>query len=166
MIEPGMATAAISVERQECMNNSTTAVASRLPRITQATALSRSIEWMVVIPTANEVELSYGLTNIDYASYAVTLLGVIGLFVLWRRGQVVYPDRVDPWAAYPPDLDPFAADRPYVYEAVVPLGAVIADQPSSSSSFDSFDSFDFDDRRSNRPGGAATTTDEIGRAHV
>ena len=97
---------------------------------------------MVVIPTANEVELNYGLTNIDYASYAVTLLGVIGLFVLWRRGQVVYPDRIDPWAAYPPDVDPFAADRPYTYEAAAPLVPVVAGQSSS------FDSFDFDDRRS------------------
>jgi hypothetical protein len=104
---------------------------------------------MVVIPTANEVELNYGLTNIDYASYAVTLLGVIGLFVLWRRGQVVYPVRIDPWAAYPPDVDPFAVDRPYTYEAVAPAVPVIAGQSSS------FDSFDFDDRRS-----AATTTDD------
>ncbi len=110
---------------------------------------------MVVIPTANEVELSYGLTNIDYASYAVTLLGVIGLFVLWRRGQVAYPDRLDPWAAYPPDVDPFAADRPYTYEAAAAIVPVVADGPSS------FDAFDFDDRRADPPGGAATTDDDF-----
>ncbi|MGD9705271.1 MAG: hypothetical protein AB7Q42_00040 [Acidimicrobiia bacterium] len=97
---------------------------------------------MVVIPTENEVKLSYGLTVIDYASYAITLLGVIGLFVLWRRGRVVYADRLDPWAAYPSDADPFAPDRPYTYEAVAPV--VPVQEPS-------FDLFDFDDIELDRP---------------
>ena len=66
---------------------------------------------MVVIPTDTEVRLTYGLTLIDYAAYAISLLGVIGLFVLWRRGPVVYPGRVQPWAAYPPEPDPFAPER-------------------------------------------------------
>lgn len=66
---------------------------------------------MVVIPTEHEVQLSYGFSAIDYTAYGLTFLGVIGLFVMWRRGPVVYPGRAQPWAAYPPDPDPFAPER-------------------------------------------------------
>jgi len=47
---------------------------------------------MVVVPTANDVSLHYGYTWVDLLAYALTLLGVGGLFVLWRRGPVRYPD--------------------------------------------------------------------------
>ncbi len=43
---------------------------------------------MVVIPTSTHVELSYGYTTTDYASYFLTLLGLIGLFALWRAKPV------------------------------------------------------------------------------
>jgi hypothetical protein len=45
---------------------------------------------MVVVPTGTHVELHYGRTTTDYATLAMTLIG-IGLCVLWRRrGDVVY----------------------------------------------------------------------------
>lgn len=79
---------------------------------------------MVVIPTDNEVRLSFGLSIIDYLCYAISLLGVVGLFVLWRRGPVAYPTPARPWAAYPPDPDPFAAARDdYVVAMPVPVPA-------------------------------------------
>jgi len=63
---------------------------------------------MVVIPTAKHVSLSYGYTTKDYASYFLTLLGLIGLFALWRARPV----EVEPIAAMwrteddPVDLPP------------------------------------------------------------
>jgi hypothetical protein len=61
---------------------------------------------MVVVPTSHHVSLSYGTTPVDYAGWALTILGLIGLVVLVRRpvapvrsvrrtGMVRMPD----WAA-------------------------------------------------------------------
>jgi hypothetical protein len=41
---------------------------------------------MVVVPTAEHVELSYGRTGVEYLSYGLTLLGLVGLFLLARAG--------------------------------------------------------------------------------
>jgi hypothetical protein len=46
---------------------------------------------MVVVPTSNHVTLNYGYTKVDYLAYFLTLLGLIGLVVLWRRGPILYP---------------------------------------------------------------------------
>ncbi len=43
---------------------------------------------MVVIPTSTHVELSYGYTKTDYASYLLTLFGLVGLFALWKAKPV------------------------------------------------------------------------------
>ena len=43
---------------------------------------------MVVVPTDNEVELSYGRTGVDLAAIALSLLGVAGLVALARRPRV------------------------------------------------------------------------------
>ena len=43
---------------------------------------------MVVIPTSTHVRLNYGYTGVDYASYLLTLLGLVGLFALWRAKPV------------------------------------------------------------------------------
>ncbi len=43
---------------------------------------------MVVIPHSKHVVLSYGYTSTDYLSYFLTLLGLIGLVVLWRAKPV------------------------------------------------------------------------------
>ncbi len=40
---------------------------------------------MVVVPTDNEVRLSYGDTGVEYLGYVLTLLGVTGLFAVGRR---------------------------------------------------------------------------------
>jgi hypothetical protein len=46
--------------------------------------------YMVVVPTSNDVSLHYGYTTTDYLSYFLTFLGIIGVLVLWRRGRVDY----------------------------------------------------------------------------
>jgi hypothetical protein len=46
---------------------------------------------MVVIPTANDVHLTYGRSSLDVFAYLLTGLGILLLFV-WRRiGDVAYP---------------------------------------------------------------------------
>jgi hypothetical protein len=52
---------------------------------------------MVVVPTDTHVELSYGRTWVEYLSYTMTLLGLVGLALLVRAG--VY--RFTPAAARP-----------------------------------------------------------------
>ncbi len=58
---------------------------------------------MVVIPTSTHVELSYGYTKTDYASYLLTLLGLVGLFALWRAKPVDVGPVAPMWRA---DDDP------------------------------------------------------------
>jgi hypothetical protein len=55
--------------------------------------------FMVVIPTSNEVTLSYSKTPLDWFFYALTAIG-IGLCVYWRRrGDVEYPSDRPSWGA-------------------------------------------------------------------
>jgi hypothetical protein len=42
--------------------------------------------FMVVIPTDTHVELTYGRTSVEWLSYALTILGVVGLALLVRAG--------------------------------------------------------------------------------
>jgi hypothetical protein len=46
--------------------------------------------YLVVVPTSNRVTLTYGTSRIEYLGYALTLLGIVLLFVLWRKGPVRY----------------------------------------------------------------------------
>jgi hypothetical protein len=46
---------------------------------------------MVVVPTSTHVELHYGYTGVDLLGYGVSLIGIAGLFWLWRSGRVVIP---------------------------------------------------------------------------
>ncbi|MGY6500913.1 MAG: glycosyltransferase [Acidimicrobiales bacterium] len=46
---------------------------------------------MVVVPTDTSVELTYGREPIEWASYALTGLGAVGLFALVRSGPLVMP---------------------------------------------------------------------------
>ena len=43
---------------------------------------------MVVVPTSNEVTLTYGYTGIEMGSYALSAVGLAGLVYLWRSGPV------------------------------------------------------------------------------
>ena len=52
--------------------------------------------FMVVVPTDTEVELTYGRTPVEYLAYALTLAGVVGLVLLARRPP--YRFGPSPWA--------------------------------------------------------------------
>ena len=54
---------------------------------------------MVVVPTDTHVELTYDRTWVEYVSYGLTLLGVVGLVLLWRRPRMRFADRVTVTAA-------------------------------------------------------------------
>ena len=57
--------------------------------------------FMVVIPTDNEVELTYSKTTLDWFFYALTALG-IGLCVFWRRrGDTVFASGRPAWRRTP-----------------------------------------------------------------
>jgi hypothetical protein len=47
---------------------------------------------MVVIPTANHVHLHYGNTNVEYAAYLMTLIGIALAIVLARRPPPLMPE--------------------------------------------------------------------------
>ena len=49
---------------------------------------------MVVVPTSERVELTYGRTAVDYATLLATLIGIV-LCVVWRRRGDVEVDPVD-----------------------------------------------------------------------
>jgi hypothetical protein len=46
--------------------------------------------FMVVVPTTNQVTLTYGTSPVEYLGYLLTLVGFVLLFVLWRKGPVQY----------------------------------------------------------------------------
>ncbi|HEX7135961.1 MAG TPA: hypothetical protein VF228_25505, partial [Iamia sp.] len=47
---------------------------------------------MVVIPTSEQVTMTYGRTTLDWAAYLLTFLGIIALFGFWRFGPVPIPE--------------------------------------------------------------------------
>lgn len=49
---------------------------------------------MVVVPTANEVTMTYGRTPLDWAAYLLTFLGIVALLGFWRFGPVPVPEGV------------------------------------------------------------------------
>ena len=49
---------------------------------------------MVVVPTANEVTMTYGRTPLDWAAYLLTFLGMIALVGFWRFGPVPIPEGI------------------------------------------------------------------------
>lgn len=57
---------------------------------------------MVVVPTSNEVTLSYGMTTVDWGAWLVTLLGIVGIVILWRAGPLVLPEPT-PWRRRRPE---------------------------------------------------------------
>jgi hypothetical protein len=80
---------------------------------------------MVVIPTENEVTLSYSKTPLDWFFYSLTLLGIALCFYWRRKGDVVYASDRPDWGARstsepesepspvaPPAADELAGVRP------------------------------------------------------
>jgi hypothetical protein len=64
-----------------------------------------SPNFMVVIPTENEVELTYGRTMLDWFFYALTLVG-IGLCVVWRvQGDLRYDSERPRFGRRAPDVE-------------------------------------------------------------
>jgi phosphomannomutase len=55
---------------------------------------------MVVVPDSDHVTLTYGYTPVDWTGFILSLLGLVGLVVLWRKGPVAYaalrPGRSNP----------------------------------------------------------------------
>jgi hypothetical protein len=65
---------------------------------------------MVVVPTANHVDLHYGYTGVDLAAIVLTLLGIAGVVLLARAGAVTVAPPTRFWGrAERPDLYPPAA---------------------------------------------------------
>jgi hypothetical protein len=60
---------------------------------------------MVVIPTENQVELTYSKTTLDWFFYSVTLAGIALCFYWRRKGDVVYASDRPSWRSAPP-IDP------------------------------------------------------------
>ncbi len=77
--------------------------------------------FMVVVPNDTHVELSYGRTGVEYLSYALTLLGVVGLVLLIRRPVLRFSGAArgggDAWGEDPYPVDEGYADDAYVASA-------------------------------------------------
>ncbi|MCC5953271.1 MAG: hypothetical protein JJU45_14350 [Acidimicrobiia bacterium] len=96
---------------------------------------------MVVIPTANDVELVYGFTPVDYLSWFLTFLGAAALILLWRAGTVAMPPPARFWAEAeggavatapgPPPARPAEGDIPGVDPA--PTTAMPSTSPAATS---------------------------------
>ena len=57
--------------------------------------------WMVVVPTSNDVTLSYGATGVEYLGWFLSLLGLVAVVAMWRSrrvpdldGPIVLPERL------------------------------------------------------------------------
>jgi hypothetical protein len=82
--------------------------------------------FMVVIPNDTHVELTYGRTGVEYLSYGMTLLGIVGLVLLWRRGRFTFTPEDRPARGF---LSAGAAAEP----ASAGVGAEpVASEPPSS----------------------------------
>jgi phosphomannomutase len=69
---------------------------------------------MVVVPTADHVELTYGYTPIDWTGFALSLLGLAAVVLLWRLKPVAYsrpPERRPRLAKVPELTSPANLDR-------------------------------------------------------
>jgi hypothetical protein len=55
---------------------------------------------MVVVPTSTHVELHYSTTPVEWAGWGITLLGLVGLVLLWRAGPLTMPEP-RPWTRRP-----------------------------------------------------------------
>jgi phosphomannomutase len=51
---------------------------------------------MVVVPTSDHVTLEFGDTSVEYLSWIITVLGLVGLVALWKAGPLALPEP-RPW---------------------------------------------------------------------
>jgi hypothetical protein len=72
---------------------------------------------MVVVPTSKHVVLTYGYTSVEYLGYGLSLLALVALVLLVRRGPVTFPEPPPPPPE--PDADPEGASA----ASVLPEGA-------------------------------------------
>ncbi len=88
------------------------------------------VNQMVVVPTSNEVKLSYGArTALDWFFYALTALGIVMCVVMRRRGDLVYPSERPSFARA---TGPDGSDEPT--DTVLPdigPGSDLGDAPGS-----------------------------------
>ena len=77
--------------------------------------------FMVVVPTSNDVSLTYERSSLDWFFYALTLCGIALCFYWRRRGDMIYPDAID--------VDARPADEQPVGELVDPLVDPPVDEP-------------------------------------
>ena len=85
--------------------------------------------FMVVVPTDTHVELTYGRTWVEYVSYSLTLLGLVGLVLLWRRPRLRFTSRPGPWDdPFVPGADPV---RPAPGTPVALAGPTVVGDPDA-----------------------------------
>ena len=77
--------------------------------------------FMVVVPTSNDVSLTYERSSLDWFFYALTLCGIALCFYWRRRGDMIYPDAIH--------VDARPADEQPVGELVDPLVDPPVDEP-------------------------------------
>jgi hypothetical protein len=75
---------------------------------------------MVVIPRSKHVELTYGYTKVEYLGYGASLVALLALIALVRRGPVTFPE---------PPPDPRDEDDDDPVASVLPEGAPEPDEP-------------------------------------
>ncbi len=66
--------------------------------------------WMVVVPTSNEVTLTYSKTPLDWFFYGLTFLGIALCFYWRRRGDVHYDSERPSWRAAPAPVEVTTAE--------------------------------------------------------
>lgn len=89
---------------------------------------------MVVMPTSNHVSMHFGMTTVDWSGWMITILGLIGLVLLWRAGPIAMPDAM-PWRRPRPEAtDESDADQGEQLETpILALGDTLnASEPQSS----------------------------------
>jgi hypothetical protein len=89
---------------------------------------------MVVMPTSNHVSMHFGMTTVDWSGWIITILGLVGLVLLWRAGPIAMPDAM-PWRRPRPEAtDESDADQGEQLETpILALGdALNASEPQSS----------------------------------
>jgi hypothetical protein len=68
--------------------------------------------FMVVVPTSTHVDLRYGYTPVDLAGWAITIVGLIGLVVLFRARPVAMSDPRPFWGRIRPGDRPDSPHQP------------------------------------------------------